>query len=206
MLKLAPLALLLIPTPALAKKDKQIEKLLRMTPDDFAEKVTIQNDELEVAATITTAKGFKYKTGFMNPARADIFLRAFVHKETGATIYQAYYSVTYRGDTWAHIRSANYQTEGGLKSSDVDDIASDVSCERRYCLYMETIGLDLKESDLRWLAGRYKAKTDNPMRIRLKTQNSGNVDTSIMPAEAAGLLSRVDQFKQELGLAEPTAD
>lgn len=193
-IRLALAGALLNASPASAKEDKQVVALLAMTPKDFADRVSVKDDELEPAVVMTTANGFQYKVGLFKQVTADVFLRAFLDRKTLRARYQIYYSVTYQARSWAFIEQANYIGSKGLETQPVVKIASDVSCGRYGCSFVETVGVDISEDDLRWLASRYQPATDNPMKVRFKTKASGDVETSILPAEAAGLLQRIDAY------------
>ena len=187
---------MVISTPALAqKKDKQLTKLLTMTPEDFAKKVTVEGDELDPAVTYDTSQGFQWKGGLFAQSSADVFLRAFVVPNSQDALYQVYYQVTYRGSDWANITSVSYLTSDGLKTADVRQLGHDVECSSSDCGYLEVVAFDIDRSDLVALAETYTPQTDNPMRIRFRTQRGSNFDTNIMPAEAAGLLQRIGQTR-----------
>lgn len=195
-------ALVLNPAIATAKDkpNKQVRKLLAMTPQDFAKKVLLDDDDLEITATLDTSKGFQYKSGIFGQKRADVFLRAFVDKTDGTTLYQVYFTVKYDARDWAYLERANYTGPDGLRTTDITQIGSDVGCSAYTCTYLETVGFQVSEAQIEWLAGRYKPNTDNPMKIRFKTRIGVDVNTSVMPAEAGGLLARVEEYRAKMAI------
>lgn len=191
-----------VATPSVAAKtDRQLERLVAMTPAQFAQKVSVQDDQMEVVATLSTEPGFKYNVGLLSLASADIFLRAFVNKTSGTTNFQIYYSVTYPAASWPNINRANLMGPDGLRSMEVTKVGSDVSCYRGTCRYLEAVVIDIDIRTARWLAQQVLPGTDNPMRVRFKSQSGEDFDSAIMPAEAAGLVDRVDRYRADRGFA-----
>jgi hypothetical protein len=181
------------------KIDKQLAQLVTMTPADFAAKTAVTDDNLEVAAKFDTAGAFHYKPGFMSTADADVFLRAFVEKTTGRALFQVYYNASVVASAWPGLGQANFIGPRGLESIDVTKISSDVSCARYSCSYYEAVAADLPEETVRWMAAQYQAGANNGVEIRFKGKTL-DLQIGIMPAEFAGLISRVDEYRKAHGL------
>lgn len=136
----------------------------------------------------------------------DIFLRAFLNKATGSTTYQVYITVKYASD-WLIVEQANYLVNGHLNSVATTKIGSDVDCySSTLCIHREDVGFDIPVADLRWLAGTYEAGSNNGMPIRLKTHADQDINIVLMPAEAAGLLRKVDQYRADWKLPPDPAE
>lgn len=191
------------------KVPKQVRELLAMSPADHAARVTVSDDSMETVAKLHTQESFQEKRGLLGIVWNDVFLRAFVDKTTGRTSYQVYF--TFRGvqSSWPRLASANYEGPEGLKSTDLDRLASDVDCagSNLYggCTYMEAVAFEVDEDLLRTIADRH-GTGDAVWRIRFKGQSGINIDEGLVPAEVAGLLARVDQYRSSRGLSGDAAD
>ncbi len=69
------------------------ERMAGLTPSDFLRTATLQDDDLETVAVLTTEPGFHYRGGFTDRARTDSFMRAIITKRTGTTTYQVYSTI-----------------------------------------------------------------------------------------------------------------
>lgn len=196
------------------KVSKQIQKLYAMAPDDFRSSATIRDDALETVATITTQNGFQEKQGLLGLVNSDHFFRAFVDKKSGATTYQVYKFVKYYGQ-WVNFELVNYETDKGPVSKSLDVLSRNVlECNQLLgCLHEETVAWNVDETLLRWIASRYAPgeAANTIWRFRLKGKSGAQADYGFIPAEVAGLLLAVDNYKRQHGLqnisaATPAAD
>ncbi|MEZ5654936.1 MAG: hypothetical protein R3E04_03440 [Sphingobium sp.] len=184
-----------------APSAKELARVQKLTPEHFAETVTIEDDELEPVATFTTLKG--YKSGgwrFTDTVRSDNFLRAFVSKRTGAARYQLYETISYTGE-WRMFRSANYASPDGPVHANLVVIDRDVSCQYGVCTYKEHVGFDLSEEQLRALAATYVPGASPLWRFRFKARSGLDWEDRMSPAEAAGMLAAVDRWRKDHGKA-----
>ena len=90
-------------------------------------------------------------------------------------------------------------SRNGLVEVNTRGVGSDVLCYRGRCRYLEAVTVDLDIGTLRWLGDSYAPNQDNPMRVRFKTRAGVNFDTAMMPAEARGLVERVDAYRASRG-------
>lgn len=187
------------------QQPKQIRQLLAMTPADHARLVKIVDHDLETVAKFDTHASFQFKQGLLGVVWNDIFLRAFVDKTTGKLSIQTYFRFRGEASTWPRFEVANFRTPEGIQSADLDRIFSDVSCSgvSRYggnCAYLEEAVFNIDEQLARNIAATYAVGAGMPWAIRFKGQSGLNVDMEILPAEMAGLLKRVDDYRTTLGL------
>lgn len=195
--------------PAGAEDDpkitKEVRQLIAMSPDDHAAKVVIEDDELETSARLLTLNSFQAKRGgLLRRNWSDIFLRAFVDKSSGEARIQAYFTLDLLYNGWPRLERANYLGPDGVESVEVTKIGSDVDCSstRLYggCFYQEIVAFPIEERLARSLAADYVPNGQNWWRVRFKGQSGLDLDMRIMPAEFAGLLMRVDQYRAQHGL------
>ena len=164
----------------------------RLTPEHFRKTATIEDDSLEITATISTYNGFQQ-------AENDNFLRAFIDKKTGYAIFQVYQVIKYRTG-WRYYRSVNYQTQFGPKSEATTNIASDVACYSSSCKYVEHVGFEIEEALLRVVGSEYSPGAQIGWHFKFKAKSGDDYTGWILPAEVAGLLASVDDYRRTYGL------
>jgi hypothetical protein len=174
---------------------KEMVKIQALTPDHFAKSATTEDDDLEPVVTITTLKGYRSNGRFTDPVRSDNFLRAFISKRTGEVRYQLYQTVSYNFK-WRYFTSVNFATPSGPQSAKLDVIEREVvSCMGGICSYRETIGFDLSEDRLKEIAATYLPQNAPLWRFRFKADNGIDWEDRMSPAEAAGLLAAVRDYR-----------
>lgn len=209
-MRIFPILLMLsvLTTPAVAqttdlKRSYSAKDVARLTPELFRSRVTVSDDALEPAATLSTDKGFISKGSFFDKVRSDNFLRAFIDKAGGAVRYQLYATVTY-GPDWRNFTTASALFDGRPRSIPLTVINREVvTCAGGYCVMRETVGIPLEQSEVEQIAAGYRPAASRPWVYRLKARNGLDFDDSITPAEAAGLLLAVQDYRQRLGLPQP---
>jgi len=180
--------------------EKRAKKLAKLSPQHFAETATVQDDDLETIATITTSDGFIWRGGFTSRVKADNFLRAFVDKKSGEALWQLYQTVNYNVD-WRRFTSVNVKFPQGLERRDIDIISRDVvSCAYGTCAYRETIAFSLEEEELRSLLSSTTDPKTAFFRFKFNAQNSLDWTDDISLMEIQGALMAVDNYRQEKGL------
>lgn len=172
--------------------NRQVERLLAMTPADYVAKATVKDDSLETTATVTTLNGFQEKQGLLGIVWNDVFLRGFVDKATGRTTYQLYAILYSSGGGWPFFNQVNIALPGGTRTISVDRVGSDVDCSRYGCTHTEQVVFELDESAMRSVAATYAAGAPNGIAMRFKGQGGIDIDMVIMPAEFAGFLQVMD--------------
>lgn len=177
------------------QKEKRLERFAELTPAGFADSITIEDDDLEPVATLSTTKGFEFKGGFTDRVRADNLLRAFIDKRTGLTKYQVYFHLSYTGDN-RNFRIANFETGDGPGTAQLLPLGHRLDCISSYCAIVEDFGFDVSADLLKSIGDRAMEQPVRPWRIRLKAQAGPDWTDDMAPAEAAGLLLAVARYKQ----------
>ena len=168
----------------------------------FESTASLRDDSLDLIATITTADGYRPRRGAFDKSWNDNFLRAFVDKRTGRTTYQVYQDFFYRAHAMRRYYAANYAGLGGPRSVDVTVIDRDIVCTGSIlspCSYFETVGFEVDEEVLRAAAGGAQSG-GAPWRFKFRARSGADFHTGLAPAEVAGLLARVDQYRARRGL------
>lgn len=187
------------------KLPKQIQKLLAMTPDQFASCAAVSDDSLDVIATITTQPCFRETRGLLKIVWNDNFIRAHVDKKTGVATYQLYQSIMYEGD-WRFYRTVNYETPDGPRSEPVTEISRDViGCSGgRYtsgCTLSEHVAFSIDEKLLRTIATKWQPGVAAGWRFKFGAKAAQDWQDGMSAAEVSGLLQAVDRYRAARGLA-----
>jgi len=175
-----------------------------LTREHFRNTAEVKGDSLDTTVTVNTFQGFKDGAGPFGLTTTDAFLRAFVTKKTGSKRFQLYQTIYYDGSGWHFYELANYETEGEPKAVKATVISRDVgSCSGRGrgCSHWETVAFDVDESLLRAVARRPAG--DN-WDFKFKAKSGNELHGHITPAEAGGLLDRVDELSGKAP-AKPSA-
>lgn len=176
-----------------SKAEKRLAELIAMTPETFAFRTTLEDDDLEDVAVFST------RPAFSNAEGGDIFIRAFVDKAKGGTAYQLVFrSPSLRAAP--RLYQMNMKGPDGLLTTKTVRIDGDVNCLRYGCYHTELVGGDVEGEWLRWVAASYVPNTQNPVALRIKSMSGLDQDINLLPAEAAGLLIRVDEYRARKGL------
>jgi hypothetical protein len=193
-------------TPAEAQKQsKQLQKLLALTPADFQRTATLKDDSLDTVAQISTEPGFQEKRGLLKIVWNDNFLRAFIDKKTGATVFQVYQYISYQG-SWHFYDTANFETPDGPQSVQVTVINRNVNSCSAYlgCSFTEHVGFEAPESLLRAIAAQYSTNPSMIWRFKFGSKAGGDWKDGMVASEVAGLLAAVDQYRSARRLPATT--
>lgn len=176
------------------------------SPEFYAAAADIKDDALETVASISTYTAGRPVTGLFQAVNEDVFLRALIDKKTGEATFQVYQIVYYGGD-WRFYMSANYEAPNGPKSVPADRISSEVvACSQYGCSHREDVGFDVPEDILRWVAARATPQTEvgEPWRFKWKAKDGSELLAQLPPAEVAGLLRAVEEYRVHAGLKRPS--
>ena len=177
--------------------DRQMRQLQALTPEGVAEQILIEDDDLEVIATLTTLDAWQSNGRFTDQVKSDNFLRAFVNKATGATSFQLYQIVTY-SDDWRRFATVNYITSNGPKTAELDQIAAEtIACYAEICTHRETVGFMVPREVLEEVASTYTPSNSPFWRFRFKARSGFDWEDRMSPAEAAGMLLAADRFNAQ---------
>lgn len=186
----------------------QVDKWAHLSKEHFAQTVTLKDDSLETVATFDTQHGFQFASDVFGTVSEDDFFRAFVDKKTGKATYQLYWINRYRDSGWRYYNRINYNSPEGVKSVAAEVIYRNVDCTGvgstyKQCMYEEHLGVTLNDGFMRWLAVGY-SPNDKAVVLKYKVSSKSGEEQgeSILAAEAAGLLDRVDAYLAAKGLAK----
>ena len=139
--------------------------------------------------------------------QSDNFLRAFVDKTSGAASYQLYQRIVYEGRLYKYFRTVNYETQSGPRSVETLDLGRTEQCSRSQlfggCTRTESLAVPIDEALLRTIAARYAPGADTAWHFRFKAQSGDDYDGAMAPAEVAGLLAKVADYRRAHGLTKP---
>ena len=136
-----------------AQRLKRAAQFAALSPETVAAGVTIDSDDLEPTAKLTTEPTYKFKGGFTDRVRADNLLRAFISRTTGKTTFQLYQTLDYTGDGRGFI-AVNYATPDGPVTADLTIRSSDVTCPYGVCVHHDSLAFEISETLLRELGAR----------------------------------------------------
>ena len=198
MRKLILAGLLAATLPAVAHAEAHPSKsLLTMTPDRVRAATTVRDDPLEHHADFSTRKAHRQGWALFSRDAHDNHLRAIVDKRTGHTRYEVRTEVRYYG-AQRDYRSAHYATAAGLQKADLTLTRhGEERCATNdfnfNCALTKTIAFELDEGVVRAIA----ASRDPSWAFKLKDDTGSDIQSAIVPAEAAGLLQAVDAYRSE---------
>jgi hypothetical protein len=182
-------------------------QMLALTPQDFERTASVKDDALEVLATITTEPGYQERHGLLRIVWSDTFLRAFVDKTSGAATYQLYQRIVYAGRLYKYFRTVNYETPAGPRSVETLELGRTEDCVRSRlyggCTRIENLAVPIDEPLLKTIAARYAPGADTAWHFRFKAQTGEDYDGAMAPAEVAGLLAKLADYRRAHGLPTP---
>ena len=163
--------------------------------------IEVKNDDLDTVIKLNSSAVNKPELDPSIGHYEDVYLRSWIDKKTGKATYQAYFFTIY-SDDWAFFNSVNYLTPDGPATHDLVQIdRSVVTCVSRPCSLSETVGFDLDEATLNFIASR---SAEQPWRFRLNSK-SGREHYQDLPAtEAAAMIAKVKQQRAALALPAPS--
>lgn len=174
---------------------KRSDEYARLTPAQVASSVQVHDDSLEPVAVLTTERAFTFRGGFTDRVRADSFLRAMITKSTGSTTVQVYETLSYTGDR-RDFAGATYETADGPQAAPLTLSRDDTDCHLGVCVHHATLGFDVPIASLQWIATRAGERPPQPWRFRFKAGSGEDWTDDIAPAEVAGLLQAVDDWRK----------
>lgn len=186
----------LLPVTAYAAPDR---RLVAMTPETFRAAARTVDDPLEFDAVISTERAYRRGKAARGTVGSDAWLRAVVDRQTGAARFEVWQEISYYGPRRT-FRTAHYATAGGVERTPLAlarhnaDMCPNIEVMGD-CVLGKTAVFTVSEAQLRHVASRYQANGTEPWRFKLKDDGGLDVVNMIMPAEAAGLLLAVDDYR-----------
>jgi hypothetical protein len=186
-----------------SKISRKALRLLAMTPDEFAAKMVIRDDALEVAAEISTVNGWQQKDGLLSVVNSDQFFRAFVDKKSGVTTFQVYQFIHYFGQ-WAFFTLVNFESLDGPVQRDLTVVNRvPLGCSHHLgCEHVEHVAFDVDEALLRAAAAAYRPGAKQAWHYRLKAKSGVQRDEGFVGAEIVALLAAVDKYRAAKGFKD----
>jgi len=177
------LALATTLSPAYAGNlEKNTARMAAMSPADFRDAVSIQDDSMETVAVISTKSAYKSK------GDADTWMMAGIDKQTGRTVYQLVGFTRYIGG-WRFYSYGTYARPKGPVSGQLRTQRRVDNCYVS-CQFEETVSLDIPEASLQEIPA-------DPRMWKMRFQGQGTAwDDAMNPAEVAALLEVVESYRR----------
>ncbi|WP_419815634.1 hypothetical protein [Glacieibacterium sp.] len=201
---LTGVALLLLGTSAVAVEVEKPKQLLAMTPQDFRQAVSVDEDPLEFVATLSTEPAFRNGKGLAKVVWNDAHLRAVVDKRTGVIRYEVQQVLRHQHGDRNYVQ-VNYLTPKGLRTATpvVSDIHNN-SCDHfeggRSCVVFRKMSFEVAEQDIRDMAATYAPGNHGNFAFRFKDVAGEHHTNKLVTAEVVGLVQAVDHYKSTAGL------
>jgi hypothetical protein len=193
-------ALPVLALPTIAQAEVQHPKsLLALTPEKARSATSLTDDMLEPSATFSTEKAHRNGWGLFKTQSQDNHLRAVIDKTSGEARYEVRQFLRYWGAP-RDYSAVQYETPQGVKTSALslarhgNDVCP-MSENNIECPLSKHIGFTVDEATLRRIAAGYQPGNAQGWGFKLKDETGFDVESSIVPAEAAGLLQAVDHYR-----------
>lgn len=201
------IAVLSVLTGCVSNSTKQGMDYINMTKEQALSLTRVKDDELENIAQINTQEVFREKRGLVGIVWDDNFLRAYINKDTGETVYQVYDRV-YMKD-WSYLYQVNYSSPDGPQTKKLIRVASDVeTCSSNAfigCTLREDVAWNVDRQMLEIVAEKYNPGAMEAWKYKLKGQSGEDRIRGFTATEVAALLEKVDQYKTKNNLPMETA-
>jgi hypothetical protein len=176
---------------AAAAKDPE---LLSLGADHFTQTATVTEEAQ--STRITTERGYVERSGLMGEVWHDEFLAARIDHDSHRVSYEMDVSITYRGASRSY-RTAEFQGLEHLETVPVEALKRQmINCPTGECTYIEQLAVPIDEALLRHIAQGYVPGKPELWRFRILAKGSADYRGALSNAEVAGLLTKVDNYKQ----------
>lgn len=198
-LTIAAAILAAIPTAAFASSDLP-GSLAAMSPKAFETKTSVLNDPLERNVVFSTEKAHREGWKFFKPTGHDNHLVAKVDRQTGTARFEVKHALRYYG-TQRDYHAAHFTTgSGALQKVTLSEArhGNDVcpfTENMLECPLSKYMAFELSEADVRAIAASYQPGAKAGWGFKMKDRTGHDIVSGIAPAEAAGLLKAVDQYR-----------
>jgi hypothetical protein len=201
-LMLAPvLALVLAGAPAAAYETLP-HSLARLTPDEMVQRIRVHDEPLEPHILVTTRKAWPKGRALQGAHANDVHLRALVDRGTGAVRWQVWHDLVSTAAVPA-FEGVHYRAGGVVKETHLvvaehwEDDCPGVDAIQRACNRYSRYVFELPGSVVAEIAARYEQGSRTPWRLRFRDGLGNLVTSGLAPAEAAGLLTVVEQVRRD---------
>jgi hypothetical protein len=178
--------------------DKPVaSSLVKMTPDQIAQRVDVRDDPLEDHVLFST-KPVHRKGGFTNGVAVnDGFIKATKSRRGEGVTWRVSYDLTYFGPrrdvTTVHMRSSEGLLK--IKPATVRRWSEECPDSAITCSQHMTIEFEAPDHVIRHIAAAYQPGDRTPWRLRFKDDQGDGVTVGLAPVEVAGLVGAVDRWK-----------
>lgn len=178
-----------------APTDKRWKALDTADIDTLSKKMTVVNDPMEQFVKVTSEPIYKQSPPLLSlmvgNGPSDSFLRAYIDKKTGKTVYQFYTSTVYVGP-YESFRRANYLSADGPVPTEITEIENDlVKCDARSCQHSLVLSAAIPRNVLDWAASRDGSVGSNLWFVRFASVRQ-SADRGMHPKEISAFLARTD--------------
>jgi len=200
MLILRALPAMFAAMPLTAQAYDQLPKpLARLSPEQVAQKIRIENDPLDRFMTLSTQPSWQRGRSITGAYATDVHLRALVDRETGKTRWQVWHELDYRGNA-RHFTAVAYRTGGQRVEVPLQDVENwndynvDNDGFRRHSQHARIV-FELPEGVVMDIAASYRAGSREPWRLRFVERGGQNVTGGLAPSEVAGLVQALQKWQ-----------
>jgi hypothetical protein len=194
----AAAAICIAAQPAAAAYDKLPRALAALPPSHFAGSVRVETDPAERFVVLSTDKGYERVRAIKGALADDVHLRARIDRGTGQVQWQVWHDLAYVGGA-RDIYVVRYFAHGGPRE------AKPLSLDHRpdrcpptdglgSCGQASRIAFELPEETIREIAKRHGTRT--PWQLEFKDVQGKDISGGLAPAEAAGLLQAVEEWRR----------
>ncbi len=179
------------------------KELLNLDVQHFIDTTIVADVLSNTVAEFSTLNGYRPKK-FIGIGWLDSFLKGYLNKKTGKRYYQVYQFVSYQGRGWRLYNRVDFETPEGKKSKPLTRYHRElINCSSpRGCTYEEHVVFDIEENLLKKIAkpapssqGKLNAQGKIKVFLYQLSSTSGRKNKYwLLPAEAAGLLKRMDEY------------
>lgn len=193
-------AVALLASPQMASAYESLPRTLAsLSPQDFADAVTVHDDPREPVVMLSTQPGYTRGRSIEGAYANDVHLRAVVDRDTGSVTWQVWHElINVRGHK--DVVAIHYRQGNSLAS------ASPVTLDRWLdecpptdglgsCNQFTRVAFELPEHVVHEVAASYQAGSREPWRLHFKDLSGRDVTGGIAPAEAAGLIKAVNSWR-----------
>lgn len=174
------------------------KRLLAMTPEDFAEAVTVHDDPVAPEVILSTERAhvrWSARHAIVN----DNHMRALIDRRTGAIRYELHQSMRYWGDRRDYAR-VTYEAPDGLRQAPLTlarhgaDICPNEELGGQ-CSRTKQVAFEIKEPVLQSIATGYAPGSGTGWAFTVEERNGAHWNGAVAPAEAAGLIEAVTSYR-----------
>lgn len=166
-----------------------------LTPEHYAKSSQIESKPGSGQTQIHTEQGFEEPYADPQHYRG-IYLRASMDQKTGKTAFAVdFMQMTDQPRTRVTVF---FDAPEGQMKQNIYVKKGRSSCLKTPCRTLESISIPLKESWIRYFAGRYTPNLDTHWNFRIEPDVTGEVSY----AEMAGLLKRIDEARKSRASSE----